>query len=169
MKAGKDKVIALHYTLTVDGEKVESSHDRDEQLWVLLGHGQLIPGLESALEGHEAGDTLQVDVSAADGYGERQEDQIQRMSKKYFPQANRSSRHGHDSAAEGRRPARRDRAQGRHEHDRRRSQPSDGRQGSALSTSASATCVMPPRKSCSTATRMRRALKRTDCSFAFPR
>ncbi|MEO9078838.1 MAG: peptidylprolyl isomerase [Rhodanobacter sp.] len=89
MKAGKDKVISLHYTLTVDGDKVESSHDRDEQLWVLLGHGQLIPGLETALDGHEAGDTLEVDVAAVDGYGERQEDQIQRMSKKYFPQANR--------------------------------------------------------------------------------
>ena len=89
MKAGKDKVIAIHYSLTVDGEKVESSHDRDEQLWVLLGHGQLIPGLEAALEGHEAGESLQVEVAAADGYGERQEGQIQRMSKKYFPQANR--------------------------------------------------------------------------------
>ena len=89
MKAGKDKVIAIHYTLTVDGEKVESSHDRNEQLWILLGHGQLIPGLEKAIEGHEAGDTLQVDVSAAEGYGERQEGQIQRVSKKYFPQANR--------------------------------------------------------------------------------
>jgi FKBP-type peptidyl-prolyl cis-trans isomerase SlyD len=89
MKAGKDKVIAIHYTLTVDGEKVESSHDRAEQLWILLGHGQLIPGLETALEGHEAGDTLEVDVPAAEGYGERQEGQVQRMSKKYFPQANR--------------------------------------------------------------------------------
>jgi FKBP-type peptidyl-prolyl cis-trans isomerase SlyD len=89
MKAGKDKVIAIHYTLTVDGEKVESSHDRNEQLWILLGHGQLIPGLEKAIEGHEAGDTLQVDVPAAEGYGERQEGQIQRVSKKYFPQANR--------------------------------------------------------------------------------
>jgi FKBP-type peptidyl-prolyl cis-trans isomerase SlyD len=89
MKAGKDKVIEMHYTLTVDGEKVESSHDRDEALWVLLGHGQLIPGLEKALEGHEAGDSLSVDVAAAEGYGERQEGQIQRMSKKYFAEAAR--------------------------------------------------------------------------------
>ena len=89
MKAGKDKVISLHYTLTVDGEQVESSHDRREPLWILLGHGQLIPGLEKALEGHETGAALQVEVAAADGYGERAEDQIQRMSKKYFPQANR--------------------------------------------------------------------------------
>jgi FKBP-type peptidyl-prolyl cis-trans isomerase SlyD len=89
MKAGKDKVISLHYTLTVDGDKVESSHDRDEQLWILLGHGQLIPGLEKALDGHVAGDDMSVDVAAADGYGEREEGQIQRMSKKYFPQASR--------------------------------------------------------------------------------
>lgn len=89
MKAGKDKVISIHYTLTVDGEKVESSHDNGEQLWILLGHGQLIPGLEKALEGHEAGDDVSVDVAAVDGYGERQEGQIQRMSKKYFPQASR--------------------------------------------------------------------------------
>lgn len=89
MKAGKDKVIALHYTLTVDGDKVESSHDLGEPLWILLGHGQMIPGLEKALQDHAAGDTLQVDLPAAEGYGERQQDQIQRMSKKYFPQADR--------------------------------------------------------------------------------
>ncbi|HZX71956.1 MAG TPA: peptidylprolyl isomerase [Rhodanobacter sp.] len=89
MKAGKDKVVSLHYTLTVDGEKMESSHDREERLWVLLGHGQLIPGLEAALEGREAGETLEVAVAAVDGYGERQEGQIQRLSKKYVPQANR--------------------------------------------------------------------------------
>jgi len=89
MKAGKDKVIAFHYTLTVDGEAVESSRDRDQQLWVLLGHGQLIPGLEKALDGHEAGETLAVDVTPEEGYGARQEGQIQRLSKKYVPQANR--------------------------------------------------------------------------------
>ncbi|HUB91454.1 MAG TPA: FKBP-type peptidyl-prolyl cis-trans isomerase, partial [Dyella sp.] len=86
MKAGKDKVIAFHYTLSVDGEKVESSHDGGEPLWILLGYGQLIPGLEKALEDHGAGDTLQVEIPPADGYGERQEGQIQRVPKKYFHQ-----------------------------------------------------------------------------------
>ncbi|MEV8519914.1 peptidylprolyl isomerase [Dyella marensis] len=84
MKAGKDKVISLHYTLTVDGEKVESSLDRNEPLWVLLGHGQLIPGLEKALDGHEAGASLQVEVAPEEGYGVRQDGQIQRVPKKYF-------------------------------------------------------------------------------------
>lgn len=89
MQAGRDKVIALHYTLTIDGEQVESSHDRGDELWVLLGHGQLIRGLEAAIEGHEAGESLSVDVAPEDGYGERQEGQVQRLSKKYLPQANR--------------------------------------------------------------------------------
>ncbi|WP_267222989.1 FKBP-type peptidyl-prolyl cis-trans isomerase [Dyella silvae] len=87
MKAGKDKVISLHYTLTVDGEKVESSLDRNEPLWVLLGHGQLIPGLEKALEGREAGEQLQAHIAPAEGYGERQEGMTQRVPKKYFQQA----------------------------------------------------------------------------------
>lgn len=89
MQAGKDKVITLHYTLTVDGERIESSHDRGEALTVLLGHGQLIPGLETAVEGHAAGETLSVDVAPADGYGEREEGRIQRLSKKYVPNADR--------------------------------------------------------------------------------
>lgn len=89
MQAGKDKVVALHYTLSIDGGQVESSHDRGEELWVLLGRGQLIRGLETAIEGHETGDTLSVDVAPADGYGERQEGQIQRLSKKYVPLADR--------------------------------------------------------------------------------
>jgi FKBP-type peptidyl-prolyl cis-trans isomerase SlyD len=87
MKAGKDKVIAFHYTLSVDGEKVESSHENGQPLWILLGHGQLIPGLEKALEDHSAGDTLQAEIPPAEGYGERQDGQIQRVPKKYFQQA----------------------------------------------------------------------------------
>ena len=87
MKAGKDKVVALHYTLSVDGAKVESSHDNGEPLWILLGHGQLIPGLEKALEDHAAGDNVQATIAPVDGYGERQEGQIQRVPKKYFQHA----------------------------------------------------------------------------------
>ena len=89
MKAGKNAVISLHYALSVGGEPVESSRENGEPLWVLLGHGQLIPGLEAALEGHEAGESLQVEVAPADGYGERNEGQTQRVSKKYFQGAAR--------------------------------------------------------------------------------
>lgn len=85
MQAGKGKVISFHYTLTVDGEKVESSIEGGEPLWILLGHGQLIPGLEAGLEGKSVGDTFDVEIAPEQGYGPRQEGMSQRVPKKYFP------------------------------------------------------------------------------------
>ncbi|HEV7777240.1 MAG TPA: peptidylprolyl isomerase [Luteibacter sp.] len=84
MQAGKDKVISFHYTLQVDGAQVESSRDNGEALWILLGHGQLIPGLEAGLEGKTNGDTFEVEISPEQGYGQRQENMTQRVPKKYF-------------------------------------------------------------------------------------
>ncbi|MGN6091320.1 MAG: FKBP-type peptidyl-prolyl cis-trans isomerase, partial [Luteibacter jiangsuensis] len=71
MQAGKGKVVSFHYSLTVDGEKVESSMDGGEPLWILLGHGQLIPGLEAGLEGKSVGDLLELEISPEQGYCQR--------------------------------------------------------------------------------------------------
>ena len=88
MKAEKDKVVTFHYHLTDEsGAKVDSSHDRAEPLTILFGHGQIIPGLEQAMEGHEAGDKFDVSVPPEQGYGERREDFTQRVPKKYFRDA----------------------------------------------------------------------------------
>ncbi|MBB3227223.1 FKBP-type peptidyl-prolyl cis-trans isomerase SlyD [Luteibacter sp. Sphag1AF] len=84
MQAGKDKVISFHYTLGVDGNQVESSKDAGEPLWILLGHGQLIPGLEAGLEGKSAGDSFDVEITPEQGYGPRQEGMTQRVPKKFF-------------------------------------------------------------------------------------
>lgn len=83
MKAAKDTVITLHYDLATGGQTVESSRE-GEPLQVLLGRGQLIKGLENALDGHDGGDTFQVELAPEDAYGERQENAIQRVPKKYF-------------------------------------------------------------------------------------
>ena len=89
MKAGKDKVVSFHYTLSVDGAEAETSREQDAPLQVLLGHGQLIPGMESAIDGREAGESFSVDIAPEDGYGAYREDLSQRLSKKYFHQAAR--------------------------------------------------------------------------------
>jgi FKBP-type peptidyl-prolyl cis-trans isomerase SlyD len=85
MQAGKGKVISFHYTLSVDGQKVETSTDGGEPLWILLGHGQLIPGMEAGLEGKSAGDKFDLEITPDQGYGERREGATQRVPKKYFP------------------------------------------------------------------------------------
>lgn len=50
----------------------------------LHGHGSLISGLETALEGHEVGDKFDVAVGANDAYGQYDENLVQRVPKDVF-------------------------------------------------------------------------------------
>jgi FKBP-type peptidyl-prolyl cis-trans isomerase SlyD len=73
----------MHYTLTVDGEVVDSSQG-GEPLAYVQGQGQIIPGLERQLEGLEVGDTKSAEVAPADGYGEADPERIQAVPKSNF-------------------------------------------------------------------------------------
>lgn len=85
MKIEKDCVVRFHYTVSEPGQApLESSRERGEPLAILIGHGNIIPGLEKAMEGREAGESFSAQVSAADGYGERREGLSQRVPKKHF-------------------------------------------------------------------------------------
>ena len=84
MKIEKDRVVRFHYTVAEQGqEPIESSQGR-EPLAILYGHGNIIPGLEKAMEGRDAGDSFSVDVPAAEAYGEKREGLTQRVPKKHF-------------------------------------------------------------------------------------
>lgn len=88
MKIEKDRVVRFHYTVSEQGQApLESSKERDPMA-ILVGHNNIIPGLEKALEGHEAGDSFGVDVAAADAYGERRDGLSQRVPKKHFNERN---------------------------------------------------------------------------------
>ena len=70
MKIAKDHVVRFHYSVAEAGqESIESSKDR-EPLAILFGHGNIIPGLEKAMEGREAGERFAADVPAVEAYGE---------------------------------------------------------------------------------------------------
>ena len=85
MKIEKDRVVRFHYTVSEAGEApVESSKEGGDPLTILVGHGNIIPGLEKALEGKEAGDSFKAAVPAAEAYGERREGLSQRIPKKHF-------------------------------------------------------------------------------------
>lgn len=84
MKIAKDSVVRFHYTVSEVGqESLESSKDR-EPLAILYGHGNIIPGLETAMLDREAGASFGVDVPAADAYGEKRDGLGQRVPKKHF-------------------------------------------------------------------------------------
>ena len=85
MKIEKDRVVRFHYSVAEKGQPaVENSFDGGEPLAVLIGHGNIIPGLEKAMEGHESGDRFEAEVPAAEAYGERREGLGQRVPKKHF-------------------------------------------------------------------------------------
>ena len=63
---------------------MENSKDGGQPLAILFGHGNIIPGLEKAMDGREAGDSFKADVPAADAYGERRDGLSQRVPKKHF-------------------------------------------------------------------------------------
>ena len=85
MKIEKDRVVRFHYAVAESGqESVENSKDAGEPLAILFGHGAIIPGLEKAMEGREAGDSFKASVTAADAYGERRDGLSQRIPKKHF-------------------------------------------------------------------------------------
>jgi FKBP-type peptidyl-prolyl cis-trans isomerase SlyD len=84
MLIAQDKVVLIHYTLTNDKGEVLDSSSGGEPLAYLHGQGNIIPGLEKALEGKQAGDKLDVKVAPADGYGERDDKLVQQVPRRAF-------------------------------------------------------------------------------------
>ena len=76
----KDSKVAIHYTLTVDGKIADTSKDRGP-LEYTQGAGQIIIGLEEALEGLKAGDKKSVDIEAKKAYGEVNPEAKRRVPK----------------------------------------------------------------------------------------
>lgn len=76
MKITSGKVVLIDYTLTNDNKQVIDSSEGHEPLAYIHGSGQIIPGLEKALDGKTVGDALQVDVSPEEGYGEHDSEKI---------------------------------------------------------------------------------------------
>jgi FKBP-type peptidyl-prolyl cis-trans isomerase SlyD len=77
-----DRVVTIHYTLKDDGGAVLDSSAGGDPLAYIQGHGNLVSGLEKALEGKQDGNTLAVVVPPAEGYGTRDEALIQRVPKR---------------------------------------------------------------------------------------
>ncbi|HXA36375.1 MAG TPA: peptidylprolyl isomerase [Steroidobacteraceae bacterium] len=82
MQIAADRVVLIHYTLKDDDGVVIDSSAGAEPLAYIQGHGNLVAGLEKALEGKQDGDTVAVSVTPAEGYGKRDAALIQRVPKR---------------------------------------------------------------------------------------
>jgi FKBP-type peptidyl-prolyl cis-trans isomerase SlyD len=87
MKIEKNSVVRFHYSVAETGQAaLETSRDR-APLAIMIGQGNIIPGLEAAMMEREAGETFQVTVTPDQAYGERRDGLQQRIPKKLFKNA----------------------------------------------------------------------------------
>ena len=85
LKVNDGQVVSMEYTLKVDGEIADSSEGR-EPLEYVHGAGNIIPGLEREMVGMAVGESKEVVVAAADGYGEEDEKAFMDVPREQFPE-----------------------------------------------------------------------------------
>lgn len=81
-----DSFVSIEYTLTIGSGEVVDRSEPGRPLGFIAGRGQVIRGLEGALLGRAAGETFSVNVAAENGYGEVDEEMLQNLPRKNFPE-----------------------------------------------------------------------------------
>jgi FKBP-type peptidyl-prolyl cis-trans isomerase SlyD len=84
MEISKHKVVTMDYTLSDDDGNVIDSSRGNDPLSYIQGTGNIIPGLEAALEGKTPGENVAVSIAPEDGYGERDESLLQVVPRNLF-------------------------------------------------------------------------------------
>ena len=85
MQIADRTAVTIAYTLKDDAGKVIDTSEGKDPLTYLHGVGTLVPGLEKALQGKQAGDALNVDLAPADAYGDRDEQRIRNVPLRKLP------------------------------------------------------------------------------------
>ena len=85
MKIEMNTVPSVTYTLTVEGQKIEST-DKENPLVFLFGAGQMIPGFEEELMGATQGERREFTLEPERAYGSRDEDAVLEIPRENFSQ-----------------------------------------------------------------------------------
>lgn len=84
--SNEGKKVRVNYIGTFDdGTVFDSSVERGEPLEFTCMAGMMIPGFDAAVNEMEVGETKKVHIPAADAYGERDEQLVQRIPKENVP------------------------------------------------------------------------------------
>jgi FKBP-type peptidyl-prolyl cis-trans isomerase SlyD len=85
MEIAKDTVVSIDYRLHLGDGNIVDESDEGEPLVYLHGYEEIVPGLEKALEGKKAGDSLKVTVAPEDAYGQYDKDGVEEVPREDFP------------------------------------------------------------------------------------
>lgn len=84
MKIAKNKVVAIDYVLTDAKGTVLDKSSKGKPLHYIQGAGNIIPGLERALDGKDSGESLKAQIPHVEAYGPRDESLLQDITKDNF-------------------------------------------------------------------------------------
>ena len=79
----ENQIVSIEYEVK-DGDKIVDSNVGGNPLVFMFGKGQIIPGLESGIVDMNIGDKAEVSVTAADAYGEYNNEAKQEVPKDQF-------------------------------------------------------------------------------------
>ena len=84
MTIGDNSVVSFHYTLRDDTGAFTESSQAGSPVVYLHGGNNIVPGLEKELAGRKSGDKLTATVTPEQGYGQRNEQAVQRVPLKHL-------------------------------------------------------------------------------------
>lgn len=84
MKVTDNAVISIDYILKDDNGNIIDQSEKSDPLVYLHGASNIIPGLESALNGKTVGEIISVRVAPEDAYGVRDDEKQQAVPRNMF-------------------------------------------------------------------------------------
>jgi FKBP-type peptidyl-prolyl cis-trans isomerase SlyD len=86
MAIAQNKVVTMNFTLTDDLGNVLDTTDQGGPFSYISGNNMVLPKLEEAVNGMIIGTKKSLKLSAADGYGNYNEEALQVVGKENFPE-----------------------------------------------------------------------------------
>lgn len=84
MAIKQDQIVAIKYSASVNNEVIDNNMEEDAPLFFMYGHGQMMPGLETRIAEMNIGDTSDLEIPAAEAYGEHNPEAIQTVPKEHL-------------------------------------------------------------------------------------
>jgi peptidylprolyl isomerase len=78
--------VRLNFTGKLDDGTVFATSVNDEPIEFTIGDNEVLPAIEEAVEGMEAGETKSIRIAAEDAFGLRREDLVQEIPRASLPE-----------------------------------------------------------------------------------
>lgn len=84
MAIKQDQIVAIQYSASIQNEVIDNNMEDTEPLFFMYGRGQMMPGLETRIAEMNIGDASDLEIPAAEAYGDHNPEAIQTVPKEHL-------------------------------------------------------------------------------------